>query len=345
MIRPSSPTPRPDLSAAGAALLAGLVAGCAPSVSPAQHPALSGQWEMLPAGERPTQRHENGYVRVGDLFYLVGGRGERPVEIFDPVSRTWRTGATPPVEMHHFQAVEYEGRIYALGALTGRWPAEPPIPTVYVYDPATDHWSEGPAIPADRRRGAAGVVVHDGLIYVVAGIQNGHTDGHVAWLDAFDPRTGEWRRLADAPRPRDHFHAAVIDGRLYAAGGRLSSAQPGEGFVHTIPEVDVYDFASGAWTTLPPASNIPTPRAGSATGVLEGHLVVLGGESGVQEPAHAEVEALDPRTGRWITLAPMLQGRHGTQVVVHRDRMYIAAGSRTRGANEIDSQEVYSGTP
>jgi large repetitive protein len=337
-VTPSSPAVLPR-----AAILLALAAAaaCATVQAPADLATGEGRWELLPAGEMPTLRHENGYVRAGDRFYLVGGRGMKPVEIYDPSTGRWSTGATPPVEMHHFQAVEYDGRIYVVGAMTGGWPAEPPLPDVHVYDPATDRWSTGPAIPEDRRRGAAGAVVHDGLIYVVAGITNGHTDGHVAWLDAFDPRTGEWRRLPDAPRPRDHFHAAVIDGRLYAAGGRLSSARPGEGFVHTIPEVDVYDLRTGAWSTLPASANLPTPRAGSTTAVLDGHLVVIGGESGTQQPGHAEVEALDPRTSAWTTLAPLVEGRHGTQVVVHQGRMYVAAGSKTRGADEINSQEVF----
>lgn len=330
---------------AGALCAGSILAGCSPRAAVAELPEGGGRWEMLPAGELPTLRHENGYVRVGSRFYLIGGRGEKPVEIFDPATGEWSTGAVPPVEMHHFQAVELDGRIYVVGALTGGWPTEPPLPEVYVYDPATDRWSTGPTIPADRRRGAAGAVVHDGEIYVVAGIQNGHTDGHVTWLDAFDPRTGEWRRLPDAPRARDHFHAAVIDGTLYAAGGRLSSAVAGEGFTHTIPEVDVFDLRTGTWSTLPESANLPTPRAGSTTAVLARHLVVIGGESGTQQPGHAEVEALNPQTLRWTPLAPLVQGRHGTQVVVHEGRMYVAAGSRTRGANEINSQEVYTAEP
>lgn len=245
------------------------------------------------------------------------------------------------MELHHFQAVEYDGRIYVVGAMTGRYPTEPPVPNVTIYDPATDQWIVGPEIPADRRRGGAGAVVHDGVIYIVAGIQNGHYDGHVAWLDAFDPRTNTWRRLPDAPRPRDHFHAAVIDGRIYAAGGRRSSAATGQVFELTVPEVDVYDIATGQWSTLPPSANIPTPRAGTTAAVVNGRLLVIGGESAAQLEAHSEVEAYDPRTGTWTSLAPLLTGRHATQAAEYQGRLYIAAGSRTRGATEIDSHEVY----
>jgi N-acetylneuraminic acid mutarotase len=184
-------------------------------------------------------------------------------------------------------------------------------------------------------------VVHEGEIYVVAGITNGHTDGHVTWFDAFDPKTGRWRTLPDAPHARDHFHAAVIDGQLYAAGGRRSSFATGQTFQLTVPEVDVFDFRTGRWSTLPAAANLPTPRAGCTVAVVKGQLLVIGGESG-QVNAHAEVEAYDPATGRWSALPALGLGRHATQAVVHNGAIYLAAGSRTRGANEIDSQEIYT---
>src|SRR5690606_18051605 len=91
-----------------------------------------GVWRLLEADPGPTQRHENGYVRIGSRFYLVGGRGDRPVEIYDPATGTWSRGAVPPMEIHHFQAVEYDGKIYAVGAMTGRYPTEPPIPAIQI---------------------------------------------------------------------------------------------------------------------------------------------------------------------------------------------------------------------
>lgn len=301
----------------------------------------AGRWELLPESELPTQRHEGAYLRVGDLFYIVGGRGTRATEAFDPVTGVWRTGAPPPMQLHHFQAVEYDGKIYVIGAMTGGYPAEPPVPSIYIYDPVANQWSVGPAIPEGRHRGGAGVVVHEGLIYLISGITNGHTDGHVPWMDVFDPRTGTWRQLADAPRPRDHFQAAVINGRIYAAGGRRSSFATGQTFELTVPEVDVYDLATGQWSTLPPAANIPTPRAGASVVVLQGQLIVIGGESGTQMAAHSEVEAFDPVTGRWTSLAPLQVGRHATQAIVYEGAIYTASGSRTRGATEIKSQEVF----
>jgi hypothetical protein len=291
-----------------------------------------------------TKRHEHGYVKVGSRFYLLGGRGINPVDIFDPATGEWTTGASSPVEMHHFQAVVFDDKIYVVGAMTGQYPKEPPLSNVYVYDPAADTWSVGARIPEGRRRGGAGAVLHDGEIYVVAGITNGHYDGHVPWVDAFNPRTGQWRQLPDAPRPRDHFQAAIIDGKIYAAGGRRSSAASNQTFQLTVPEVDVFDLRTNRWSTLAAAGNIPTQRAGASTAVLTGKLLVLGGES-EQPLAHDNVEELDPATGRWSVLRPLAMGRHATQAVVHEGKIYLASGSRTQGATEVDTQEVYTAGP
>jgi N-acetylneuraminic acid mutarotase len=288
-----------------------------------------------------TQRHEHGYVKLGNRFYLLGGRGIKPVDIFDPATGVWTKGAVSPVEIHHFQAVVFDNKIYLVGAMTGAYPKEPPLPNIYIYDPAADAWAVGPEIPADRRRGGAGAVVYNDEIYLVAGITNGHYDGHVAWVDAFNPRTGQWRRLPDAPHARDHFHAAIVGDKIYAAGGRRSSAATGQTFQLTVPEVDVLDLKTNQWSTLPPESNIPTQRAGAGVVVLDGTLVVLGGESG-QPLAHEAVEALDPATGRWTVMKPLSMGRHATQAILHDGRVYLASGSRTRGATEVDTQEIYT---
>jgi N-acetylneuraminic acid mutarotase len=301
-----------------------------------------GRWDVVEYAGQHVQRFESGFIKVGEKFYLVGGRQKpQPVEIFDPATRTWKSGAVSPETMHHFQPVVYEGKIYVLGALTGSGRGEPPLPDVYIYDPGADRWEKGPAIPADRLRGGAGVAVHNGLIYLVAGHQLGHSSGHVPWLDSLNPKTGEWRKLADAPRPRDHFQVVVLNGKMYAPAGRRSAAAFGHALDLTIPEVDVYDFASGTWSTLPPTANIPTKRAGASTVLLNDQIVVIGGESEADFRMHMEVEALDLKTMRWTTLAPLTHGRHGTGAIVHDGKIHVMAGSTRQGAGDR-VYEVYT---
>lgn len=298
-------------------------------------------WQTVETENEPTARHENAFAEVDGKFYLIGGRGMKPVDIYDPGANTWTQGQQPPLEMHHFQAVPYQGKIYVMGAFTGGYPDEEPIPNIYIYDPEQDEWQKGDEIPEERRRGAAGVVVYNDKFYLVDGIVNGHLGDYTNWLDEYDPDSGEWKVLPDAPHTRDHFQAVVADGKIYAAGGRNSSAATGQTFELTIPEVDVYDFESGEWTTL--ENNLPTERAGTTAIVLDENVVVIGGESGTQEEAHDEVEALDPDSHEWRALPSLEKGRHGTQAFVYRDKVYIAAGSGNRGGGpELTSMEVFN---
>jgi len=292
-----------------------------------------GPWEILPAQGEPVAREEAGFVEAGGKFFLIGGRHENPVDIFDPKTRSWTKGAVPPLEIHHFQPVALGDKIYVVQAMTGPYPRETPVPYVLIYDPAKDQWTKGPDIPAERRRGSSGVVVHDGKIYLVAGILDGHWTGAVPWFDEFNPKTGQWRRLPDAPHARDHFLAEIIGNKIYAAGGRTSSGATKQVFDLTVAAVDVFDFRARKWSSL--AQDLPTQRAGGMTAVVGTRLLVIGGESMAHLPAHAEVESYDTATGRWESLPPLVQGRHGTGALVYDGRVYTASGAGNRGGSPV----------
>ncbi len=307
--------------------------------------AQSGSWSTMVTVNSPTARHECSFAQTGDKFYLLGGRGLKPVEAYDPATNSWTSLGFTPQEIHHFQATELHGLIYLVCAFEGNFPAETGIPFLYIYDPLYDTWFVGPDIPAARIRGSAGVVLKDDKFYIVGGLTDGHRSGWVKWFDEYNPATNEWTILPDAPRARDHFAAALAGDLLVCAGGRRSGA--GTGFLGTFDSVvlktDIYDFSSGAWTTLPsPGGNIPTGRAGCSAAVLDGEVIIIGGESGSQSSAHKQTQALNPVTGTWRTLGDLVTGRHGSQAIVNHEGIYIAAGSGRRGGSpELNSMESF----
>ena len=309
--------------------------------SPDYATGQSYRWIPLEGEGTPQARHENALVRAGDQFILLGGRGMKTMDIYNTGTGEWSHGAQPPFEIHHIQAVTVDGLVYVVGALSGGWPHETPLPNILIYDPVVDRWAIGPEIPQDRRRGASGTVVYQDKIYIVCGIIDGHSSGWVNWLDEFDPATNKWTVLPDAPRSRDHLHSAVSGDRLYVAGGRKSGYQ-GQGFEATVKETDVYDFTTGEWRELPsPEGDIPTERAGTAAAVHNGNLLIIGGESGSQQAAHSEVEMLDTATETWSTLDPLIRGRHGTQAISFDNIVVIGAGSGNRGGGpELTSFEI-----
>ncbi len=300
--------------------------------------AFAAEWEILDPEGRPHARHEAAFVECGGKFYLLGGRRIQPVDIYDPATNTWSEGKAPPVEIHHFQPVVWRNRIILAGAMTGKYPRETALPRFLIYDPALDTWTQGAQIPESRRRGGAGTVITDGVLYMVAGIINGHWDGNVAWLDAFDLETGEWKQLPDAPHMRDHFQAGVLDGKIYAGGGRRSSAKTNETFALVEPALDIYDIASGTWSTA--TEPLPNPRAGTFSLVDRGLYIVAGGESLEQKEAHSDVDAYSSKSGHWTALPSFARGRHGAGIILHDHALWTCGGSGSRGGSpELDSLE------
>lgn len=302
------------------------------------HLANTLMWRVLGDINQPTARHENAYVEVNGSFYLLGGRGTRPIQIYNPTDSTWSTGLNPPIELHHFQGAVLGDTIYILAAYTGEFPDETAVANIYKYATNSNQWVTGSVIPEDRRRGSAGVSFFNGKFYVVCGSTGGHGTASIrrAWFDQYDPATDTWTPLADAPRVRDHVHTAIVGNKLYVAGGRNGAMS------NAVPEVDVYDFSTSQWSTLPTSTgNIPTPRSGAASVAVGNFLVVIGGETN-QTLAHNEVEGYNTSTSTWVTLDPLNTGRHGTQAFFYNDNIYIVAGSGQMGGSpELTSHEVY----
>ncbi|WP_051199624.1 malectin domain-containing carbohydrate-binding protein, partial [Christiangramia echinicola] len=307
-------------------------------------------WSIKDEDKNYTPRHECSFVQAGDKFYLIGGReNANTLDVYDYSSNTWVSlSDSAPKEFNHYQATEYQGLIWVIGAFqTNSFPNELPAEYIWAFDPATEEWIQVIEIPADRQRGSAGLTIYNDKFYISGGNTIGHNGGFVSWFDEFDPATGIWTSLADAPRARDHFHSAVIDDKLYLAGGRLSGGTGGT-FKPVIPEVDVYDFTTNTWSTLSSDQNLPTPRAAAATVNFNGKLVVIGGEvenelvyGDLTSDALKITEQYDPATGIWNRLADMNFERHGTQGIVSGEGIYVLSGSPNQGGGSQQNMEFY----
>jgi hypothetical protein len=80
-------------------------------------------WSTLETSGKPKPRHEATFVMADNgKSYLLGGRGSRPVSVYDVAANSWSDASSPPVEIHHFQAVYKDGFIWIPAAWTGPYP-------------------------------------------------------------------------------------------------------------------------------------------------------------------------------------------------------------------------------
>jgi hypothetical protein len=128
-------------------------------------------WNTIATNGNPISRHEACFVSVGQKGYLLGGRSAVGVSVYDFRTRSWSNlPRTLDVVLHHAQCVVLDGKIWMVGAWTGRFPSEPNADKFYVYDPATNSWDDTRAIMSDQRnRGSAAVTLYNGEIYVSHG--------------------------------------------------------------------------------------------------------------------------------------------------------------------------------
>ncbi len=220
---------------------------------------------------------------------------------------------------------ELNGRIYALGGYpAGRIPSD----VVQVYDVATDTWSYGPPLPMPMHHTMAAVV--DGRLFVIGGEFEGAGTGRPpVYLDTvyeLDAANGAWLPRASMPTARSGGGSAVIDGKIYVAGGR-----PPRGH-----DFAVYDPRTDEWTVLP---DVPTARNHLGVGAIDGKVYVAGGRfgGGVGSEMTDVLEIYDPTTNTWSRGAPLLEPRAGVAAVVARGCLYLIGGE----GNENDPRGIF----
>jgi hypothetical protein len=302
---------------------------------------LSNTWKVTETNAPLIARHEACFVMVGRRAVLLGGRGTRRPNIFNPITKTWTVGAETPsnIELNHMQCVAVKNKVWLMAAWTGGFPQERNVDVVYVYDPFMDKWESKTALADPRRRGSSAVVAVGELIYVAFGNRGGHeTADHAVslpYLDVYNTTSDTWKALPDASYGRDHTGGALVNGRICVGGGRDG------GLVGwpTVAPTECFDIATNKWTI---EANILQPRAGASYGTsCDGKLLIAGGEG--LNKAYKNVEMFDG--SKWTRLADLNIARHGTGLAVDCvcNAIYIASGNgQAGGGMEMYSVETIS---
>ena len=184
----------------------------------------------------PQTRGGGGLALVGRTLHYMGGvKADRDTDAPDHWvldldawangAARWTTVAPMPVPRNQFSCVSLDGKIYAIGEQFHHDSEQLDQARVDIYDPDTDAWTSGPPLPKGHSHAEGGTFVHDGVIYMVGG----HTTapGETKQVDsdilALSPGGG-WATVGTLPMPLSSPAAAIIDGKLYVAGGSPGNA-------------------------------------------------------------------------------------------------------------------------
>ncbi len=271
-----------------------------------------------PKTSMATARHALSALSVNGIAYASGGFNTtgtafNTVEAYTPsanASPGWdQTKPAIAGNLAEFAAVEANGKIYTIGGsdLTS-FPAD--VPTVNVFDTATNLWSAGTALPSHARSLLGGANVN-GKLYAVGG--SGAASSRVDMFDLSVPASG-WVPQTPLSTARKNLGVASVNGIVYAIGGIDTTLNQCTRSVEA--------FNGTAWVAK---ANMPTARYSMAIAVHNGRIYAIGGTlCGLNETT--VVEAYDPLTDTWSTRAPMPTSRTAMVAGTINGLIYVTSG-------------------
>ncbi|WP_395811824.1 Kelch repeat-containing protein [Archangium minus] len=279
--------------------------------------AATGGWRST--GAMRTARRNHAAVRMTDgRVLVVGGTYSASfgalasAEVYDPGTGRWTLVAEMAEARNEPAAVALpDGRVLVVGGFDVD---RHPVRSAELYDPATGRWTRTGA-PTSARSGArTGVVLSNGKVLFVSGLQS----------ELYDVASGQWAKAgpvggAAGTHRSGHTVTVLPDGRVLVVGGTTSRAAA---------TAELYDPASGEWKL---AATPSTPR--EAHGALvtgDGRVLVAGGFH-VSSGALASVESYDPAADTWSAEPALRAARRGAGMVLLEEGAVLVVG----GSNDL----------
>jgi N-acetylneuraminic acid mutarotase len=243
----------------------------------------------------------------------------------------WQERAPMALERQELYPEVVDGLIYVAGGLLS--PNTGVSAHFDAYDAAADAWQRLATLPQARHH--VGLAEADGSLYAVGGFSGGFPRWR-AEPDTFvySPEDDTWSTGVDLPEPRAEFVIESVRDQVFVIGGRVRETPDATTFTTHVDSDrnEMFDPATGTWTRLAPA---PTLRNSAASAVVDDRVYVIGGRefslaedgSAVQENV-ATVEAYDPATDEWETLAPLPEARGGLAAAAHDGSIYVFGGEQ-----------------
>ncbi|HEX6867666.1 MAG TPA: kelch repeat-containing protein [Candidatus Limnocylindrales bacterium] len=316
---------------------------------------------FIATGSLATERSQPGALRLPDgRVLVVGGSnsyGEpRTAELFDPATGRFEAAgmsATPHGEA--WAGTLSDGRVLVLGRVNDQlsagtpelWSAfDRPQPAGVEHDPVGPGFAAIDAGAMPLRAGHTATLLADGRILLTGGTDAADPGADprgwqpVASAEVFDPKTGLSRTVGEmSVRRFGHVAVPLPDGRVLVAGGEaLACPPPDRVCVYPKPRAEIFDPATGRFTTLP-AKLGPGPVRSSgdrpdrnwppAAALLgDGRVLYIG-------PRRVAV-IIDPATGE-AQVGPPLRGAWLVSPVRLPDGRVVIVGGEEAGASIVDA--------
>jgi hypothetical protein len=206
------------------------------------------------------------------------------------------------------------------------------------YNPITNQWTALAPSPAASVY-AAGAVMN-GQFYMVGGCSP-VSDCRVSVsgvMEIYNPTSNTWSYGPPMPTARYDAASAVINGKLYVAGGDLGCP-----VCTNVSTLEIFDPVANAWTSGSPMPNVLMGARGAA---VNGKLYVVGGGGGAWWPSQtylfaSHVSIYDPIGNTWTQSASSIPiPVFDPSVVTMNGLVYVISGLGA-SLSDVNAVQVY----
>ncbi|CAH6777577.1 kelch-like protein 40 [Phodopus roborovskii] len=177
---------------------------------------LDSEWLGMPP--LPSPRCLFGLGEALNAIYVVGGRELKDSEesldsvlCYDRLSFKWGESDALPYAVYGHAVLSHMDLVYVIG---GKGKDRKCLSTVSVYDPKKFEWKE--LAPMQTARSLFGATIHDGRIFVAAGVTD---TGLTSSTEVYSIADNKWSSFEAFPQERSSLSLVSLAGTLFALGG------------------------------------------------------------------------------------------------------------------------------
>ena len=240
--------------------------------------------EWIPYDSLPNkQRMDFGCVKINDhQIILVAGKrnlsGLKRCDLFDLETRRWSRGPSLPIEMSFCRATLVGEYVYVCGLYKEFYRLN--------VENLSIGWQRLPAMKVD---GLGCELVSDSRYVYRIGDNYKRTTFH-----RYDTKYNTWETLRSLSEGRDMLGVTIVDGEIYAIGGR--SGLSGDTILNS---VEIYDPSTNTWRSGP---ELPRSLFGHSVHAIGTFIFVSGGQRSYSSKPLASMLVLDTFSQEWSPL-------------------------------------------
>jgi N-acetylneuraminic acid mutarotase len=308
----------------------------------ADHDGSPASPPLIYAGVLASQRNAAQAAAIGFAFrsFSATAMAGAPLANLNGFSQIrWVAAAPQPQANSEGQSTTLNGKIYSFGGFDSLKGCCTPTDRAYSFDPMQNKWTALAALPYLASNGVTGGgmthagIANDGTYiylasgYIAASPGSGQSFGtKQVWR--YDPASDSYTRLPDLPQDRAAGMLAVVGRELHYFGGTNKA--------RTLDVGDHWALNLDGGTSWAVRAALPNPRHHLGAVVYGGRIYVVGGQHGHDGALVPQdtVNAYDPATNTWATLAPLPLPRNhiSSSTVLMGDRIIVMGGQQKHNA-------------